>query len=557
MIDRFIQRVQKRLILQHVLPLIVIPLGLYVFYRLAQATIDAFNFPLTLSFPLYSLLIGSLLGIALYLVWTVENVMPRAVCRHIDDKAARPDDRALLQNYWQGKRETPPPLGYESLVLRIKQRLEENYYGDARKLAPLLPPHFWKRLLLGCLLLLLFWLLSMLLASFIFSQPLWSDPFGKDTPSRLEEAAKQTQQECKNGAAQKTAAGVKEAAAKNRTGGLSESEKQENLKQQRDAVQKNIDQLGGGKLNTAIDEAAQVLSENRDTAPAGKALYRKNLTQAAEELLLAEEKAIQDDDRGRAGEMEAALKAAARKFEDGQFKNVAEQLQNLAEATEQQRALSEAQKQDFEKAFKELDDQLHDINALRNLKDYIEAEIRQANAADSTERKLDRAITQIDSTLATQALKLRLLGGKCNPLSDELQQINKELKRRVVSAEEVLKKLEEMDEKLKNLAQQAGDDNSQQEIQEIQQTLQKTREQFNYDLLEHLKTLYARGRVAADDFKEVVLNPGQDASKRSEPPPENLGPITKPQVGDSRVVRPQNSPKDREIFKELNEHRKN
>lgn len=553
LIDQFIQQVRTRLIIQKILPLVMVPIILYLFYLSVQFIINLFNYSIGLSFPLHSLITISIPGIIIYIFYIFEQTTQKATCIDIDKNTEKEKYRTSFLAYLEGKQQQPPPPDLSNITQRLGNLINENYY-DERKIAPLIAPHFWTKMLLVCVILIIIWLLSLVFASFAFRKELLPASFNKEQPSQLEKHAREVQLNCKKGCTGDFAREVEATARQGRTGEISQEKYGELLKDHKVKIETVKEQLVDDRINRALDDAANVLSENMDTMPAGKNLYRRNLRQTAEELLKAHEEAIQNPDK--ALEIAKTFRAAAEKLTEGGLQHVDNRLTELADKTEQLQSTTEQEKEEIRSVFRDLEDRVHDVHLLADLEHSIDNELQRTHNILKARQKLDDSSSQLDSTLSVIVSELKKINDKqCHRISTDLEQTNKKYNRSIISEAELEKELSQSEERLKMLIAQTTDEEKKNNLMRILNNLQQAQEEFQYNSISFRQELYPRGRTSPGisvEFNPVSNNdrsgPRSDTTKPTLPPPVK-------QVGDSRVVRPLNSPKDLQIIKELYEKR--
>ncbi len=545
-IDGFIQQVQRRLRLKYALPFII-GIGMLVgSYFLLEWVIDRFQMPVGIYVPFVTLLVLLFFIINAYAILIRNLATEQAACLFIDEEV-RTDWRTSFAAYHAGKQYTPPPAGWTQQVKSLHWHLREHDY-DPRELVPLWSHRFWKWLFFGLLAAIFFWLASLFLLS--LPSPLVVNSPATDRPSQLENYAQQVQDEATSASTRDVAEDVENTARSLRQGG-DPGTAGETLSDLRDQVQQERDQLGGDRMEEALDRAANRLSEDRTTAPAGHKMFRRNLEGAAQELLEAEDEAADNNATDEA--FAETLRRAADALEESPLEDVGRQLDAMADAVAADTPMEAQQREAFEEAFREAQERIDDAGRTQQLQEHLETAMRQLEREAESSEQLTQSAEDLQEQLDQQALQLKDLGRQGDALADDLRELNKEFKRGLLSADEMMQRLDEIEEDLQNAIQQAEEGEPKDQLESILEVLMAQQEQFEEDLYNHVDALSERGRLGRDltmddDFELRGDGESTDPSTL-DPSATGRRQVSPDQAGDSRVARPHPSPTDQELLK--------
>ena len=545
-IDAFIHQVRTRLRIKYALPFVIGVVLLIGSYFLLEWLIDRFQMPVGIYVPFVTLLILLAFVINAYAILTRNLATTEAACLFIDEEV-RTDWRTSFAAYHEAKQHTPPPPGFVQQVRSLHWHLREHNY-DPRDLVPLWSHRFWKWLLFGLLAALLFWLASLFLLS--LPGPFVTNAPASDQPSQLENYARQVRDEATHESTRDVAGDVEGAAREMRQGGNAGNHG-ETLSDLHDQVQQEIDQLGGERLDEALDQAANRLSENPQTAPAGHKMFRRNLEGAAQDLLDLQEQTAADKRPDEA--LAQTLRHAADALEESPLDDLAPQLDAMADAVENETPMNAQQRQTFEEAFREAQERIDDQARAERLQEHLETAMRQLEREARSNDQLAESAEQLQQQLDQQALQLKDLGDQGDDLADRLRRLNKEFKRGLISAEEMMQRLDEIEQDLLVAIQQADETDRQEQLQSVLNALLAQQEQFEEDLFEHVDALSERGRLGRDltldDNFELTAEPDNADPTAAPTATPGRRQVRPGQAADSRVARPQHSPNDQELLK--------
>ncbi len=544
-IDAFIQQVQNRLRLKYALPFIIGIAMLVGTYFLLEWLIGRFNMPVGIYVPFVTLLILLFFVINGYAILVRNLATEQAACQFIDEEV-RTDWRTSFAAYYEGKQHTSAPAGFAQQVKSLHWHLREHNY-DPRELVPLWSHRFWKWLFVGLLAALIFWLMSLFLLS--LPSPLVTSAPISDRPSELESYARQVRDEAANESTRDVAGDVEEAARDMRQGGDAGTHGQ-TLSDLRDQVQQEIDQLGGDRLDEALDQAANRLSENPMTAPAGHEMFRRDLEDAAQQLLDIQQQTADNDRPDDA--LSQTLRHAADALDESPLEDVGRQLDALADAVDNDAPLNDQQREAFEETFRNAQERIDDMTRAQRLQEHLETAQRQLEREAQSNDQLAQSAEELQEQLDRQALELKDLGEQGDDLAQRLRRLNTAFKRGLLSAEEMLQQLEEIEKDLLVAIQQANDTGEQGQLQEILDVLMAQQDQFENDLFEHVDALVERGRLGRDltldDDFELKAQPENTDPSTDSVPASGQRQVRPDQAADSRVARPQHSPTDQELL---------
>ena len=545
-IDAFIHQVQSRLRIKYALPFVIGVALLIGSYFLLEWLIDRFQMPVGIYVPFVTLLILLFFVINGYTILSRNLATTEAACLFIDEEV-RTDWRTSFAAYYEAKQHTPPPPGFAQQVKSLHWHLREHNY-DPRELVPLWSHRFWKWLLFGLLAALLFWLASLFLLS--LPGPFATNTPTSDQPSQLENYARQVQDEATHESTRDVAGDVEGTARDMRRGG-NPGAHGETLSDLHEQVQQEINQLGGERLDEALDQAANRLSENPPTAPAGHKMFRRNLEGAAQDLLELQQQTANDDRPD--DPIAQTLRHAADALEESPLDDLSRQLDTMADAVENDAPMDEQQREAFEEAFREAQNRIDDQARAERLQGHLETAMRQLEREAQSNEQLAESAEQLQQQLDQQALQLKDLGDQGGDLADRLRRLNKIFKRGLLPAEEMMQRLDEIEADLLVAIQQADDADEQEKLQTILDVLMAQQEQFEEDLFEHVDALSERGRLGRDltldDDFELTAEPDNAAPTAPSEATSGQRNVNPDQAADSRVARPQHSPTDQELLK--------
>lgn len=538
-IDRFISNVQLRLILKFVvLPALVllILLGTHFF---AEGGIDRLRWSVPLGWPLNTWYFWGplVLLVAIYAFLVRRMVSLKGTCDRIDDFYAPHSDatRSRFVDYHQkrqmGKNEV-------ATINDLNRRLRNEDLYAPRRIVPLWNwKWFWRMLII----LLLLWLLLMLFGPLLNSpMGLLPGPGATQPQESLEEKASEAAENSHSESSKSTANEVKQSARKINRRGMDQEEKQELLEQEEDNVRQEQERLeGGGKLYENLSRAANQLSEEPTTREAGKSLFRRNPTEAIDHL-----KNLPQQTSNPAQTAEAVREAGNALEEIEGMENLGQQFQQLAQAIERGQPLDNAQQQALEQALQQLQHQLDDAQTMKTLRQDIREEMRRQRRMNQAQQQQQRAEQQMIQTLEQLSDQAGESGER--QLAQQMQQLSRGLQRGVVSPAQ----LEQQLEQIENQMQQAQMTEMQQELSQASQELQTSLLEYHHAINQRQKI---EGPLEAEKFE---LNPGQDSAASPTPPANVERILSQPQVGDSRVPRPQNTNEDLELLKNVYDKRK-
>ena len=544
-IDAFIHQVQSRLRIKYALPFVIGIALLIGSYFLLEVLIDQFRMPVGIYVPFVTLLILLAFVVNAYAILTRNLASTEAACLLIDEEV-RTDWRTSFAAYYEGKQHSPPLPGWTQQVKSLHWHLREHDY-DPRELVPLWSHRFWKWLFFGLLAALLFWLASLFLLS--LPGPSATNTPTSDQPSQLESYARQVRDEATHESTRDVAGDVEEAAQGMRQGGDAGTHSQ-TLSDLRDQVQQEIDHLGGEQLNEALDQAANRLSENPPTAPAGHKMFRRNLQGTAQELLDLQQQTAQENRPDDA--LAESLRHAADALDASPLEDVGRQLDAMADAVENNAPMNQQQREAFEQAFREAQQRVDDQTRAQRLQEHLDTAMRQLEREARSNDQLAQSAEALQEQLDQQALQLKDLGDQGDDLADRLRRLNKEFKRGLLSADEMMQRLDEIEADLLVAIQQADDADEQGQLQSVLDALLAQQEQFEDNLFDHVDALSERGRlgdVTLDDDFELKAEPDNAAPAAAPTTTTGRRQVHPDQAADSRVARPQHSPNDQELLK--------
>jgi hypothetical protein len=179
--------------------------------------------------------------------------------------------------------------------------------------------------------------------------------------------------------------------------------------------------------------------------------------------------------------------------------------------------------------------------------------MRQLDREARSNEDLARSAEQLQEQLDRHALQLKDLGDAGDALAERLRRLNKAFKRGLLSGEEMMQRLEEIQADLQAAARQTEDADEQDGLQSVLDALLAQQDAFEDDLFEHVDALSERGRLGRDltldDDFELKARPEDADPAPDTPEPTGRRQVRPDQAADSRVARPQHSPTDQELLK--------